>query len=67
MRNTMDSNPNNVTAQVAVKNFANDLAARFSPIVGCTRSWNSTNPNDFLVNTGFGLNKSHLMIYLGDH
>lgn len=33
------SNPNNATARTAVIAFADALAARFSPIVGCTRSW----------------------------
>nr|GAT53725.1 predicted protein [Mycena chlorophos] len=37
-------NPNNATALTAVKQFATDLAARFDPAVGCTRSWDT--PND---------------------
>ncbi|KAG6811320.1 hypothetical protein H0H92_007984 [Tricholoma furcatifolium] len=42
-------NPNNETAQTAVKAFADILAARFSPIVGCTRSWDTADPTDFQV------------------
>lgn len=41
--------PTNQTAITAVKNFANDLANRFNPIVGCTRSWDTTDPTDFEV------------------
>ncbi|KAI0086205.1 d-4,5 unsaturated-glucuronyl hydrolase-like protein [Irpex rosettiformis] len=40
---------NNQTAQTAVNSFANELAARFDPIVGCTRSWDTTDPTDFTV------------------
>ncbi|KAI0668478.1 d-4,5 unsaturated-glucuronyl hydrolase-like protein [Trametes maxima] len=39
----------NVTAVKAVNAFATALAARFSPIVGCTRSWDSPDPTDFQV------------------
>jgi hypothetical protein len=42
------SNPQNTLASNALNNFAQLLADRFSPIVGCTRSWNSTAP-DFEV------------------
>ncbi|KAI0792824.1 glycoside hydrolase family 88 protein [Abortiporus biennis] len=42
-------NPSNETAQAAVNNFANELAARFDPIVGCTRSWDTSDPTDFQV------------------
>ncbi|KLO10657.1 Six-hairpin glycosidase [Schizopora paradoxa] len=42
-------NPQNSTAITAVENFANDLAARFSPIVGCTRSWDTSDPTNFEV------------------
>ncbi|KAI0061989.1 d-4,5 unsaturated-glucuronyl hydrolase-like protein [Artomyces pyxidatus] len=42
-------NPQNTTAITAVNMFASDLAARFSPIVGCTRSWDSADPTDFQV------------------
>ncbi|KAL5508057.1 hypothetical protein ACEPAH_5675 [Sanghuangporus vaninii] len=41
--------PTNQTAKDAVNAFANDLAARFDPIVGCTRSWNTSDPSDFTV------------------
>ncbi|KAI9056950.1 glycoside hydrolase family 88 protein [Trametes sanguinea] len=42
-------NPKNATAIQAVNAFATELAARFSPIVGCTRSWDSADPTDFQV------------------
>ncbi|KAJ7043078.1 glycoside hydrolase family 88 protein [Mycena alexandri] len=42
-------NPTNQTALTAVKAFAADLAARFDPIVGCTRSWDTADPTDFTV------------------
>ncbi|EJD06112.1 glycoside hydrolase family 88 protein [Fomitiporia mediterranea MF3/22] len=32
-----------------VNTLANQLASRFSPIVGCTRSWDTTDPTDFQV------------------
>ena len=42
-------NPHNQTAITAVNAFSDDLAKRFSPIVGCTRSWDSSDPTDFQV------------------
>jgi hypothetical protein len=42
-------NPNNKTALTAVNQFAADLAARFNPIVGCTRSWDTADPTEFEV------------------
>ena len=33
----------------AVNAFAADLAARFNPTVGCTRSWDTADPTDFTV------------------
>ncbi|KAJ7722288.1 glucuronyl hydrolase [Mycena maculata] len=42
-------NPTNQTALTAVNQFAADLAARFNPIVGCTRSWDTADPTDFTV------------------
>jgi len=42
-------NPKNQTAIDAVNKFAQDLANRFNPIVGCTRSWDTTDPTDFTV------------------
>ncbi|KAF8894707.1 glycoside hydrolase family 88 protein [Infundibulicybe gibba] len=42
-------NPTNQTAINAVNAFARDLAARFSPVVGCTRSWDASDPTDFQV------------------
>ncbi|KAG8742530.1 hypothetical protein FRC10_001297 [Ceratobasidium sp. 414] len=41
-------NPTNTSAVQGVQNFAKLLAARYSSVVGCTRSWNSAAP-DFLV------------------
>ena len=44
------SNPKNQTAINAVNKFASQLAARFNPTVGCTRSWdNAANPTNFQV------------------
>ena len=43
------SHPDNQTAIDAVNKFANELAVRFSPIVGCTRSWDAADPTDFQV------------------
>ncbi|KAH7927061.1 glycoside hydrolase family 88 protein [Leucogyrophana mollusca] len=42
-------NPKNETAIAAVNAFAADLAARFNPIVGCTRSWDTADPTLFEV------------------
>ncbi|KAG6853445.1 hypothetical protein C0991_004370 [Blastosporella zonata] len=42
-------NPANTTAQAAIKAFSKLLAARFNPIVGCTRSWDTADPTDFTV------------------
>lgn len=39
----------NQTAIDAVNAFANDLAVRYNPTVGCTRSWDTTDPTDFTV------------------
>ncbi|KAI5125003.1 hypothetical protein M0805_007427 [Coniferiporia weirii] len=39
----------NQTAISAVNAFANDLAARYNPTVGCTRSWDTPDPTDFTV------------------
>ncbi|KAJ8522658.1 hypothetical protein ONZ45_g784 [Pleurotus djamor] len=38
-------NPTNETAKTAVNTFAKALAARFNANVGCTRSWDSADPN----------------------
>lgn len=43
------SNPTNTTAITAVKAFAAALAARFSPVVGCTRSWGDSGSTYFEV------------------
>lgn len=45
---TDNSNPTNSSAITGVKNFAGLLAKRYSSVVGCTRSWDSTAPT-FLV------------------
>jgi len=37
-------NPENKTAIDVLNAFASDLAARFDPVVGCTRSWDSPDP-----------------------
>ncbi|KAH9948114.1 glycoside hydrolase family 88 protein [Amylocystis lapponica] len=39
----------NETAVTAVNAFAVDLAERYSSIVGCTRSWDTSDPTDFEV------------------
>lgn len=41
--------PKNETALQSVETFGAALAARFSPIVGCTRSWDTANPDVFEV------------------
>ncbi|KAI9462522.1 d-4,5 unsaturated-glucuronyl hydrolase-like protein [Russula earlei] len=41
--------PHNETALHAVEMFAAALAARFNPVVGCTRSWDTPDPTDFQV------------------
>ena len=47
---TLNRNPaRNETAVEAVNAFAADLAARFSPVVGRTRSWESQDPTLFPV------------------
>ncbi|CAL1703456.1 unnamed protein product [Somion occarium] len=45
----LDVNPDNQTAIAAVNKFATALAARYNPIVGCTRSWDAADPTDFQV------------------
>ncbi|KAI0373266.1 d-4,5 unsaturated-glucuronyl hydrolase-like protein [Pilatotrama ljubarskyi] len=40
-------NAKNQTAIQAINAFAAHLAARFNPVVGCTRSWDSSDPTDF--------------------
>ncbi|PCH38423.1 glycoside hydrolase family 88 protein [Wolfiporia cocos MD-104 SS10] len=47
--NELEIDKDNQTARDAVNRFASDLAARFNPIVGCTRSWDTANPIDFEV------------------
>ncbi|GJF00581.1 glycoside hydrolase family 88 protein [Phanerochaete sordida] len=47
--NELQLHPDNQSAITAVNDFANHLAGRFNPIVGCTRSWDTTDPTDFQV------------------
>ncbi len=47
----LSSDPNNATAANIVNGFAKYLAGRFNPTVGCTRSWHSSDPWDFVVRT----------------
>ncbi|QRV94836.1 glycoside hydrolase family 88 protein [Ceratobasidium sp. AG-Ba] len=42
-------NPTNLSATIGVKKFANLLAARYSNIVGCTRSWGDNKSPTFVV------------------
>jgi len=42
-------NPRSETAKTAVNAFARALAARFNHVVGCTRSWDSSDPTNFRV------------------
>ncbi|KAI4524021.1 glycoside hydrolase family 88 protein [Schizophyllum commune Loenen D] len=42
-------NSSNDTAKTGVNKFANALAARFNPTVGCTLSWDSSNADEFQV------------------
>ena len=41
-------NPSEESKQVLI-NSAKSLSSRFDPVVGCIRSWNSKQPNDYLV------------------
>ncbi|KAF5386569.1 hypothetical protein D9615_001919 [Tricholomella constricta] len=42
-------NPDNATAKTAINAFAKILANRFNPVVGATRSWDSSDPTNFQV------------------
>ncbi|KAF8900326.1 d-4,5 unsaturated-glucuronyl hydrolase-like protein [Mucidula mucida] len=42
-------NSSNETAIAAINSFATYLANRYNPVVGCTRSWDSSDPNRFTV------------------
>ncbi|KAK0227953.1 glycoside hydrolase family 88 protein [Armillaria fumosa] len=55
-------NPSNATAAAIVNGFATYLAGRFNPTVGCTRSWDSTNPTDFVVIIDNMMNLNVLMV-----
>ena len=46
--NALQLVPKDEYRQILV-NSAKSLATRFNPKVGCIKSWNSSNPNDFLV------------------
>ncbi|KAK0210228.1 glycoside hydrolase family 88 protein [Desarmillaria ectypa] len=54
--------PTNATAAAIVNGFAKYLAGRFNPIVGCTRSWDSSNPTDFVVIIDNMMNLNVLMV-----
>ncbi|KAF9049208.1 d-4,5 unsaturated-glucuronyl hydrolase-like protein [Hymenopellis radicata] len=41
--------PSNATARKIVNDFATTLAGRYNPTVGCTRSWDTSDPTDFTV------------------
>jgi hypothetical protein len=50
IRTSRCSNPNNETAKNAILGFGQDLANRYDPIVGCTRSWDRPgDPSNFWV------------------
>lgn len=55
-------NPTNASAITGVENFAKLLANRYSSIVGCTRSWDSSAP-DFLVIIDNMMNLEVLSLY----
>lgn len=46
-----DRHPNNETAKDSIKAFGRILADRYNPVVGCTRSWDTSDPTDFQVST----------------
>ncbi|KAG6918043.1 hypothetical protein DXG01_016898 [Tephrocybe rancida] len=48
-------NPSNVTAQTVVTDFANILANRFNPAVGCTRSWDDSDPYKVIIDNMMSL------------
>ncbi|KAK0442846.1 glycoside hydrolase family 88 protein [Armillaria borealis] len=54
--------PNNATAANIVNGFAKYLAGRFNPTVGCTRSWRSSDPRDFVVIIDNMMNLNVLMV-----
>ncbi|KAK0458542.1 glycoside hydrolase family 88 protein [Desarmillaria tabescens] len=54
--------PTNATAAAIVNGFATYLAGRFNPTVGCTRSWDSSNPTDFVVIIDNMMNLNVLMV-----
>ncbi|KAK0492186.1 glycoside hydrolase family 88 protein [Armillaria luteobubalina] len=58
----LDIYPNNVTAANIVNGFAKYLAGRFNPTVGCTRSWHSSDPTDFVVIIDNMMNLDVLMV-----
>ncbi|PBK62919.1 glucuronyl hydrolase [Armillaria solidipes] len=56
------SDPNNATAANIVNGFAKYLAGQFNPTVGCTRSWRSSNPTDFVAIIDNMMNLNVLMV-----
>ncbi|KAG7453040.1 glucuronyl hydrolase [Guyanagaster necrorhizus] len=54
--------PDNTTAADIVNGFATYLAGRFNPTVGCTRSWDSSDPTDFVVIIDNMMNLNVLMV-----
>ncbi|KAK0224995.1 glycoside hydrolase family 88 protein [Armillaria nabsnona] len=58
----LDIDPNNATAANIVNGFAEYLAGRFNPTVGCTRSWRSSDPRDFVVIIDNMMNLNVLMV-----
>ncbi|KAK0474786.1 glycoside hydrolase family 88 protein [Armillaria novae-zelandiae] len=58
----LDIDPNNATAANIVNGFAEYLAGRFNPTVGCTRSWRSSDPTDLVVIIDNMMNLNILMV-----
>ncbi|TDL27623.1 glycoside hydrolase family 88 protein [Rickenella mellea] len=48
-------NSANQTALTAVNDFATDLANRYNPIVGCTRSWDPAEPFEVIIDNMMNL------------
>ncbi|KAG6867402.1 hypothetical protein C0993_003236, partial [Termitomyces sp. T159_Od127] len=48
-------NPDNTTARAAVVDFAEVLANRFNPVVGCTRSWDGSYPYVVIIDVVMNL------------
>ena len=56
-------NPKNQTAINSINALAAALAARFDSRVGCTRSWDSSDPTDFTASQPVLLAVVHLKFY----